>query len=160
MDQHGVVSKHLYYEDFRAGERVEIGAHCFTEEEILKFAREFDPQSFHVDRVAAATSIYGGIIASGWHTCSVLMRLMCDSFLLRTHGMGSPGIDELRWLKPVRPGDTVRGVRTTLSSRVSQSKPDLGLVESLLQGFNQRDELVVSLKSISIMKRRPAGQSK
>jgi acyl dehydratase len=144
----------LYFEDFEPGERVEMGAHLFTEQEILRFAREFDPQPFHIDPQAAQESIYQGIIASGWHTCSVIMRLMCDNYLLQSEGMGSPGVEEIRWLKPVRPGDIVRGVRTTLSARPSASKPDRGLVEMRWEGINQREELVVSMRCVGLFKRK------
>ncbi len=144
----------LHFEDFEPGAVVETAGHLFTEEEILRFAREFDPQSFHIDPEAAHASIYKGIIASGWHTCSVMMRLMCDSYLLESAGMGSPGIEEIRWLIPVRPGDTLRARRTILSARVSASKPDRGVVKMRWEGFNQRDELVVSIRNVAFIKRR------
>jgi len=147
----------FYLEDFEPGAVVETAGHLFTEEEILRFARDFDPQSHHTDPDAARASIYGGIIASGWHTCSVMMRLMCDAYLLESAGMGSPGVEEIRWLLPVRPGDTLRGKRTVLSARVSGSKPDRGIVKMHWEGFNQRDELVVSVHSIAFVKRRPLG---
>jgi acyl dehydratase len=151
------MSKRLYFEDFEPGERVETGTHVFAEEEILRFAREFDPQSFHISPQAARASIYQGIIASGWHTCSVIMRLMCDNYLLQSEAMGSPGVEEIRWLKPVRPGDVLRGVRTTLSARASGSKPDRGMVEMRWEGVNQREELVVSMRSVGLFKRKPIG---
>lgn len=148
------MNKRLYFEDFEPGESVEMGTHLFTEEEVLRFAREFDPQPFHVDPRAARASIYGGTIASGWHTCSVMMRLICDNYLLQSEGMGSPGLEQIRWLKPVRPGDVLRGTRTTLSARVSGSKPDRGLVEMRWEGFNQREELVVSMRGFGLFKRK------
>jgi len=151
------MSKRLYFEDFELGEIVEMGTHLFTEDEILRFARDFDPQPFHVDPRAACASIYQGIIASGWHTCSVMMRLMCDNYLLQSEGMGSPGVEQIRWLKPLRPGDVLRGVRTTLSARVSASKPDRGLVEMRWDGFNQRGEQVVSMRGVGLFQRKPRG---
>ena len=151
------MSKRLYFEDFEPGETVEMGTHLFTEDEILRFAREFDPQPFHVDPGAARASIYQGIIASGWHTCAVMMRLVCDNYLLQSEGLGSPGVEEVRWLKPVRPGDVLRGVRTTLSARPSSSKPDRGLVEMRWEGINQREELVVSMRGVALFQRKPRG---
>lgn len=147
------MTKRLHFEDFELGEIVETGAHSFTEQEILRFAREFDPQPYHVDAEAAQASIYQGIIASGWHTCAVVMRLMCDSFLMESEAMGSPGVEDIRWLKPVRPGDVLRGRRTTLSARPSVSRPDRGLVEMRWEGFNQHDDLVVSMRSFVLVKR-------
>ena len=96
-----------YWDDMKAGEVVELGSHTMDQERMLSFAREFDPQPFHTDPKAAEASVWGGLIASGWHTGSTLMRLFYDGFLKDTASLGSPGIDELRWLKPVRPGDTL-----------------------------------------------------
>ena len=96
-----------YLEDFPIGVRRELGSKLVDEDEVIRFAREFDPQPFHIDKAAAAASFYGGVIASGWHTCSMTMRILVDAYLNDTAAMGSPGIDELRWLKPVRPGDTL-----------------------------------------------------
>ncbi|MCZ6840489.1 MAG: MaoC family dehydratase, partial [Alphaproteobacteria bacterium] len=97
----------IYFEDLAAGQEYDLGSRTLDRAAIVDFATEFDPQPFHVDEEAAEQSIYGGLIASGWQTCGVYMRLLCDSFLLQVHSMGSPGVDELRWLGPVRPGDTL-----------------------------------------------------
>lgn len=105
----------IWWEDFRVGDTTEMGRHTFTQEEILSFGRRFDPQPFHADPVAARESVFGGLIASGWHTCAVGMRLMVQNYLRRTVSLGSPGIDNIRWLKPVRAGDTLVYRRTVLT---------------------------------------------
>jgi acyl dehydratase len=97
----------LYWEDFPAGDTVEMGSHTFTEAEIIAFAKQFDPQPFHIDPEAAKGSFFKGLIASGWHTCSVAMRLMVDKYVGRSASLGSPGLDNIRWLAPVRAGDTI-----------------------------------------------------
>jgi acyl dehydratase len=151
------VTKRFYFEDFGVGDRRQIGHRTVGEDEILRFAREFDPQPFHVDPDAGARSIYGGLIASGWHTCAMVMRMICDSYMLDAASLGSPGIDELRWLKPVRPGDTLTGFVTILEARASSSKPDRGVVLTLWEVFNQHDEQVLSMKGNVMFQRRPAG---
>ena len=118
----------FFFEDFIVGEVKAFGSHTMTEEEIVTFAREFDPQPMHLDAAAGAKSVLGGLSASGWHTCAVMMRLICDGFLLRTAGMGSPGVTENNWLAPVRPGDTLTLRRTVLEARSSKSRPEMGLV--------------------------------
>ena len=145
-----------YWEDFSVGEVQKLGERKVEKEEVLAFARQFDPQPFHVDEAAAAQSIYGGLIASGWHTCAMLMRMMCDSYLVGSASLGSPGLDNIRWLKPVRPGDTIRAQRTTLETRASQSKPDLGIVRNAWKVFNQNEELVMTVEGIQLFRRRPA----
>ncbi|MGR8918192.1 MAG: MaoC family dehydratase [Gammaproteobacteria bacterium] len=126
------------------------------EAEIVEFAERYDPQPFHIDRAAAAESFFGGIIASGWHTSAVVMRLLVDHFISRVAGMGSPGVDELRWLKPVRPGDTL-GVRVTiLETRASRSKPDRGIVRSQVEVLNQDRDVVMTLRSMGMVRRKPA----
>jgi acyl dehydratase len=143
-----------YWEDFKIGERMVLGSKTFSEEEIIRFAKEFDPQPFHVDKEKAEQSFFGGIIASGWHTCGVAMRMMCDAYLNESASIGSPGVDNIRWLKPVRPGDTLRAERVILESRASSSKADIGIVKSRWEMFNQHDELVMSMEGISMFKRR------
>lgn len=145
-----------YFEDFKVGDSIEIGSCTVTEEEIIAFATQFDPQPFHVDPEAAAQSIYGGIIASGWHTCSMMMRVMVDGFLSNSSSMGSPGVDQLRWLKPVRGGDTLTISLLTLESTPSTSKPDRGVVLSEWRATNQHGELVLSIKGLGMFGRRPA----
>ena len=146
-----------YWEDFNVGERMVLGTKTFTEEEIIRFAKEFDPQPFHVDKEKAEQSFFGGIIASGWHTCSVAMRMMCDAYLNESASIGSPGVDNIRWLKPVRPGDTLRAERVILESRASSSKTDIGIVKSRWEMFNQHNEMVMSMEGISMFLRRTSG---
>lgn len=144
-----------YFEDFKPGEVQPLGEYTLSKDEILAFARQYDPQPFHVDEVAAEHSIYGGLIASGWNTCAIAMRMMCDAYLLQAASMGSPGVDEIRWLKPVRPGDTLRGERATLSVKPSQSKPDRGVVHSEWRIYNQQGELVMTMRGMGLFGRRP-----
>ena len=120
----------LHWEDFLPGNTLEMGSHTFTEEEIIAFARQFDPQSFHIDPAAAKNSFFGGLIASGWHTCAIAMRLMVDKYVSRSASLGSPGLDNIRWLAPVRAGDTITYRREITAARVSESKPEVGLVHS------------------------------
>ena len=120
--------KLLHFEDFEEGETHRFGAHTFTAEEIVAFARQYDPQPFHVDTAAAKDSAFGGLIASGWHTAAVWMRLYVDALLSRAASMGSPGLEELRWLKPVRPGDTLSASLTVLGRSPSRHRPDRGTI--------------------------------
>ncbi|WER44867.1 MaoC family dehydratase [Cupriavidus sp. WKF15] len=146
----------LYFEDFAVGSRRELGSYLVTEEEILGFARQYDPQPFHIDKEAAAKSIYGGLISSGWMTCSIMMRLLVLSTVGKSASMGSPGVDEIRWLKPVYAGDTLSVVFIVLDSRPSQSKPDRGVVLTQWEATNQRGELVCTVKGMGMYGRRPA----
>jgi acyl dehydratase len=146
----------LYFEDFPPGDVRESPARTVTREEMVAFAREFDPQPFHTDEEAASTTIYGGLIASGWHTVAILMRLMWDAFLADAASLGSPGVDEVRWLKPVRPGDTLRARFTVVEAVPSRSKPDRGVVRSFSEVFNQHGEVVMSLRGLGLFARRPA----
>ncbi|OGQ55816.1 MAG: dehydratase [Deltaproteobacteria bacterium RIFCSPLOWO2_02_FULL_53_8] len=145
-----------YFEDFEVGKTIEGGSCTVSEEEIIDFATRFDPQPFHVDPKAAAQSIYGGIIASGWHTCSMMMRLMVDGFLGDAASLGSPGVDEVRWLKPVRGGDTLTVTTTALELRPSSSKADRGVIQTLWQAKNQHGELVATIKGMGMFLRRPS----
>lgn len=146
----------LYFEDFHAGQVMDLGSFSLTESEIVDFARRFDPQPFHVDSEAAAASHFGGIVASGWHTCSAVMRQIVDHLLLKSVSHGSPGMDEIRWLKPVRPGDTLRVTMRVIETIPSKSKPDRGVLRSEYQGINQDGELAVTLKTLGMFGRRPA----
>ena len=145
-----------HWEDFQVGPPVELGRHTVTRDEIVDFAKRYDPQPFHVDEEAAAHSFYGGLIASGWHTCAIAMRLMCDSYLLDSASMGSPGVENLRWLRPVRPDDTLRVMRTVLETRTSASRPEMGIVKFLWEVFNQSSEIVMSMEGYGLFRRRPA----
>jgi acyl dehydratase len=144
-----------YFEDFRAGEVVELGRHTITRDEIIAFARQFDPQLFHLDEEAARRTIFGGLIASGWHTGSLAMRLLYDGVIRDAASLGSPGIDEMRWIKPVRPGDTLSLRMTVTGCTPSRSKPDRGIVRTLLELSNQHGEVAVSIKGMNLIRRRP-----
>jgi acyl dehydratase len=148
-----------YFEDFTPGQVFELGRRPITRDEIVAFAREFDPQPFHLDEAAARHTIFGGLIASGWHTAAITMRLLYDGLVHDTASLGSPGVDELRWLKPVRPGDVLSARLTVLECVPSRSKPDRGLVRSILELVNQHGEIVVSSKGMSLFGRRPADVS-
>jgi acyl dehydratase len=145
-----------YFEDFAPGQVIELGSRTITRDEIIRFASEFDPQSFHLDEEAAKRSIYGGLLASGWHTGSIMMRLLYEGVVRHTVSLGSPGVDEMRWLKPVRPGDTLSGRMTVTECVPSRSKPDRGIVRSLIALRNQHGEVVMTVKGMSMMSRRPS----
>ncbi|HXI36496.1 MAG TPA: MaoC family dehydratase [Burkholderiales bacterium] len=145
----------IWWEDFKVGDVSEMGTHTFSEEEIVSFGRQYDPQPFHVDKAAAERGPYGGLIASGWQVCAVGMRLVDETFMNDTESYGSPGIEKVRWLKPVRPGDTVRYRMTVVESRASNSRPKVGLVKHLWEAFNQSDELVLTLEGWAFFGRRP-----
>ena len=147
--------KTLYWEDFRVGETVAMGNHTFAEEEMIDFARKFDPQPFHIDPVAARDSYFGGLIASGWHTCAIAMRLLCDNYINRSASLGSPGIENVRWLKPVHAGDTISYRRVVLEARPSNSRPDMGLVKSRTKALNQKGEMVMTFEGWGMFGRRP-----
>lgn len=146
----------MWWEDFKVGDSADIGSHRFTEDEIIAFARQFDPQPFHTDPQAAARSAFGGLIASGWHTCAIAMRLIVENYVNRAASLGSPGVDAIRWLKPVRPGDTLSYRRIVLESRASASRPGVGLVKQRWEARNQRGELVLSMEGWGMFGRRPA----
>lgn len=150
------MSEHKYYfEDMAVGATVDLGKRSVSEEEILRFAREFDPQPFHVDPEAAGQSIFEGLIASGWHTCSITMRLLVDGLLSNSSSLGSPGIEQIRWVKPVRPGDTLHAVLTVQEVRMSQSKPGRGTARMHIDVTNQADELVMWMESFGMFATRP-----
>ena len=143
-----------YWEDFQIGERAELGRHTFTEEEIVEFGRRYDPQPFHVDVENAQRSTFGGLIASGWQTCAIGMRLMVEGYIRQTVSLGSPGIDNIRWLKPVRPGDTIAYSRIVLESRASSTRKGVGLVKHRWEAVNQRGELVLTMEGWGMFGRR------
>ena len=149
----------FYFEDFSPGWTAEYGPRRVTREEMIGFAAQFDPQPMHLDEEAARGTMLGGLGASGWHTCCVMMKMVADGVLLDSASMGAPGIEEVKWLKPVRPGDslTVRG--SVLAARASQSKPDRGFVNFLWEVFNDRDEKVMTLICPQMLLRRNANAS-
>ncbi|MCL4294216.1 MAG: MaoC family dehydratase [Anaerolineae bacterium] len=140
-----------YFEDYVAGSVHEFGPIAVEEAEVIAFARRFDPQPFHVEPEAAQQTVFGGLIASGWHTASLMMRLIVDHYLSKVASLGSPGIDELRWLKPVRPGDALSVRVTILETKRSRSKPDRGIVRSFVEVLNQVDEVVMSMTAANFM---------
>ena len=146
-----------YWEDFQPGMVIESAEREITEAQMLAFAREYDPQPFHVDADLARESPFGGLIASGWQTASICMRLYCDAILLDSAAIGSPGIDELRWTQPVRPGDRLRLRRTVIEARPSRSRPERGTVRSRSELFNQNGELVMHMTNTNFFRRRSPG---
>jgi acyl dehydratase len=150
-------STERYFEDYVPGMVEEFGGVVVEEAEIIDFGKRFDPQEFHTDPAGAARGPFGGLIASGWHTGALMMRMFADHYLSKASSLGSPGIDELRWPRPVRPGDTLRVRVTVLDARVSRSKPDRGIVNTLAEVLNQSGEVVMSLKATTLVRTRPAG---
>jgi acyl dehydratase len=151
----GLIKRPQYFEDFTIGSVHEFGGITVTEPEIIAFARMFDPQPMHIDPEAAAKGSTNGLIASGWHTVGLMMRMYADHFLPE-NGLPAPGVDEVRWLQPVRPGDRLRVRVTIVDKRESRSKPDRGIILPLAEVLNQRDEVVLSLRPINLVRRRPA----
>ena len=143
-----------YFEDFAEGDVIEIGSKTVTRDEIVAFAREFDPQPFHVDEEAGASSPFGGLIASGWHTTAMWMRLYVDAILLDSASLGSPGVEALRWLRPVRPGDTLTGRARVLWTKPSETDPRRGTVFSESTFENQDGEVVMRLRARGLFARR------
>ena len=154
------MKEYWYFEDFAPGQDIDLGTRTVTEEEIVAFAREYDPQPFHVDRDAAAHSIYGGVIASGWHTCGMMMRMVVDGLLNRSASMGSPGLDGVRWLAPVRAGDTLNVRYQTVQVKASASKPDRGVVWSKWVAINQHGQTVCTVEGMGMFGRRPGGENR
>ena len=142
---HPASSIRYFWEDFTPGWSYESGPVSISAAEIKRFAREYDPQPYHTDETAAEATPFGGLIASGWHTCAVAMRLMCDGYLLDSSCIGSPGLEELRWLKPVRPGDKLRLRATVLEQTPSQTRPGRGTVKFRWEVINQNDDVVCTM---------------
>ena len=144
-----------WFEDFQPGDVAEFGDHEMTEAEIVAFAARYDPQPFHLAAEAAEASLFGGLIASGWNTAAVMMRLLVEHFIPRQASLGSTGVDQLRWLRPVRPGDRLR-VRVRVQKCVpSRSKPDRGVVRLLIDVLNQHGAVVMNVRSMALLRRRP-----
>jgi acyl dehydratase len=147
-----------YFEDFHVGDVRELGSRTLTREEIIDFARQFDPQPFHIDEEAARDSIFGGIIASGWHLTALAMRILVDSMLgdkPESGSLGSPGADEIRWLKPARPGDTLSMRAEVIATTPSRSRPERGVIRLKYLLRNQHGEDVMTMIGIGMFKRRP-----
>ena len=151
-----MAAKRWAYEDFEVGGSITLGSKVVTAEEIIEFASEFDAQPMHLDEEAGKTSLLGGLGASGWHSCAMFMRMMCDGFLLDSTSQGSPGIEYVRWKRPVLAGDTLTGRSTILAQRASQSKPGLGFVTVKSELVNQRDQVVLELENTGMFLTREA----
>ena len=147
----------LHWEDFSPGRVFEHGPRIVTREEIVAFAAEFDPQPMHLDEEAARASMLGGLSASGWHICGILMRMSTEAYVLNSTSLGAPGVEEVRWLVPVRPGDALTFRATVLETRASNSRPDMGLVRLSFELFNQHAVRVSSLATTMMMGRRSPG---
>ena len=152
MNDHGL----RYFEDYALGATYECGSVSIDEASIVNFAKEFDPQPFHVDPVAAAVGPFGGLIASGWHTAALTMRLLVDNYLSAEASLGGAGVDEIRWPHPVRPGDTLRVRATVVESRRSGSKPDRGIIKTLIETTNSDNRIVMRCTAINFLRVRPA----
>jgi acyl dehydratase len=144
----------IHLDDLQAGQTFTLGSRSVSREEILAFASSWDPQPFHLDDAAAQASLFGGLCASGWHTCALTMRMICDGYLNRSASLGSPGIDALRWTHPVFPGDTLRARMTVLQARPMASRPDTGLVQCRWEVFNQDGRTVLTMEGWGMMRRR------
>lgn len=150
-----MADKPLYYwEDLRVGTVHELGQITVTREETVAFAQQFDPQPFHLDDEAGRASVFGGLSASGWHTCGLAMRLLVLNLLNQTASLGSPGIDKLQWLKPVFPGDTLTARHTIVDARPMRSRPDVGLVLAQTEMFNQTQDKVYTMQAWGMFRRR------
>jgi acyl dehydratase len=145
-----VPTENRYFEDYLVGSVHEFGSIAVEEDEVIAFAKRFDPQVFHTDPESATNTIFNGLIASGWHTAGLMMRLFADHFLSKVASLGSPGVDELRWNKPVRPGDELSVRVTVLEARRSRTKPDRGIVHSFIEVMNQNRDVVMSMKAVNI----------
>ncbi|HEV2013348.1 MAG TPA: MaoC family dehydratase [Candidatus Dormibacteraeota bacterium] len=144
-----------YYEDFRVGEVIDLGSVQVSDSDIIGFAREYDPQPMHLDPNAASFTIYGGLIASGWHTGALFMRLLVRNLIAQTSSLGSPGMEELRWPAPVRPGDTLTGSVEVLEARASNSRPTMGIVRWRGELRNENGVLVMSAIGTNFFGKRP-----
>jgi acyl dehydratase len=146
----------IHFEDIEIGRKAAFGRYEVTREEVIEFATKYDPQPFHLDDEAAAKTHFGKIAASGWHTCAMMMRMMADNMKDNDQaGLGSPGVDELRWLKPVYPGDVLRCESEVLDKTPSKSRPEMGSYRALATVLNQDDEPVMTFISIGLIQKRP-----
>lgn len=148
----------IHYEDIQIGSRQAFGRYEITRDEVVDFASKYDPQPFHLSDEAAAETYFGRLSASGWHTCAMTMRMLVDNMsVVEQAGLGSPGVDNLRWVKPVYPGDVLRCETEVIEKRRSKSKPDMGLFKSRCRTFNQHDELVLEMVSNGLIRVREPG---
>ena len=150
------MSEPIFFEDVEVGRVERFGRYEVTKEEMLEYARQFDPQPFHVDEAAAAESLFGGLIASGWHTGAMLIRMIADHFAVRNATSGAVGFDDLKWIRPVRPGDVLSVETTFVDKAESRSRRTIGTVRVATRVLNQRGEPVMTLTSLVLFQRRPA----
>ena len=141
----------LNYHDMEIGKVFQLGPKTVTADEIVRFAEKFDPQPFHLDPASPQAELTGGLIASGWHTCSIFMRMMCDAYILNSTSQGSGGLDEVRWLKPVRPNDTLSGTAKVVDKRISKSRPEMGIVHFDYELHNQNKETVMTISGTGMI---------
>ena len=146
---------HIYWEDLQVGQVRQLGQIKPTREDIIAFAKQFDPQPFHLDDEAAKASVFGALCASGWHTCAMAMRLMVTEFLCHTSSMGSPGLENIKWLKPVFPNDELRLQTTVLETKPMGKRPDIGMTRNLWEMFNQHGDKVLHMEGWGMFRRRP-----
>jgi len=144
----------LHYEDFTEGRVFDLGTYQVTRDEVIAFASEFDPQPFHLDEAAAKSSVLGGLSASGWHNCAIMMRMICDGYLNHAAGLGSSGMDEVKWLKPVYAGETLTGTMTVVARRVSSKRPEMGILTCRWELFNLAGEKKVEQTGVNFMRVR------
>jgi acyl dehydratase len=149
-----MTDKKWAFEDLEIGLVLELGSKTVTVEEIVEFAREFDPQPMHLDEAAGKAGILGGLSASGWHTCSIYMRLVCDAFILQSTSEGAPGLEYVRWKKPVRPGDVLTGRAAITTKRRSKSRPNIGFANCRGELENQKGEIVLEVENIGMFRLR------
>lgn len=149
----------LWWEDLEVGQTRDLGSLSPTREEIIAFASQFDPQPFHLSEEGGKASVFGALSASGWHTCAMAMGLMVRNFLKDSSSLGSPGLEKLKWLKPVYPGDTLTLKQTIVESRPMNSRPDVGLTRTLWEMFNQHGEQVLLMDGYGMFRRRTPGQA-
>ena len=146
----------LHFEDFSAGQVIDLGTYAVTAEEIREFANEFDPQRFHLDEEAAEASLLGGLAASGWHVCAMFMRLLAVGWLNKTSSMGSNGVPEVKWLKPVYAGETLSGRVTILTKRISAKRPEMGIFQCLFELFGKSGEKKTEMTAVVFMRVKAA----
>ena len=147
----------LHFEDFTPGRTIEHGPRPVTREEIVAFAAQYDPQPMHLDEEAGRNSMLGGLGASGWHSCGIMMRMICDGFMLNSASMGAGGVEDVKWLRPIRPGDQLTLRATVLDVRISRSRSDMGIVRFLFEIFNGHGERVMTMITPSMLSRRNPG---
>ena len=144
----------IYFEDIKEGDSYKLGPLFVSKEEVIDFAKKYDPQPFHISEEKAKESLFGGLCASGWHTCALYMKMLCDSFIKNLASLGSPGMNEIRWIKPLFPDQEIFGNVTIISKKPSKSKPNIGSMITKSEVYNENKELIMTLESISIVRKR------